>query len=89
MRWREQEKETGMSASKPNYRKIPLAQHLGVTSRTLDNWIEKGQIPRPDFFVGRIPQWRHATIEKWERQSVARSSSQTIKESTTADGEAA
>jgi hypothetical protein len=44
----------------------------GAVPRTVDRWVKAGKIPQPDFYIGPRPFWRDETLERHERQSVAR-----------------
>jgi hypothetical protein len=39
-------------------RKIPLAKNLGVTTKTVENWVKSKILPPPRYLKGtRIPFW--------------------------------
>ena len=39
-------------------RKIPLAQHFGVTTKTIENWVKDEILPPPHYLDGSpIPFW--------------------------------
>lgn len=42
-----------------------IARLIGVTYRTVQCWRESGELPPPDFALGRVIRWRPATIESF------------------------
>ncbi|MFW5453927.1 helix-turn-helix transcriptional regulator [Thioalkalivibrio sulfidiphilus] len=45
--------------------KSELAQHLGVSVRSVERWINSKQLPPPKRLGGRRVVWHTAVIEKW------------------------
>jgi predicted DNA-binding transcriptional regulator AlpA len=45
--------------------KSSLARQCGCSLRTLDRARALGQVPPPDWLVGRSPRWGQATITTW------------------------
>jgi excisionase family DNA binding protein len=41
-----------------------IIEKLGISRKTLDNWIEKGQFPKP-FKIGRRIFWKESEIEEY------------------------
>ncbi len=48
-----------------------IADHLGVTKRTIQAWRADGGLPPPDFAMGKVVRWRRATIETWIKRRAA------------------
>lgn len=46
---------------------VEIAQRLGVTRATADQWRVRGVLPAPDWTVGGRPAWDWPTIEAWAR----------------------
>lgn len=42
-----------------------VAHYLGVKPRTVTSYLARGQMPRPDGYVGRSPWWKPSTIKAW------------------------
>lgn len=47
------------------YTPAALAARLGVKVETIWKYRTRGDIPPPDFHIGRTPCWRHDTIDAW------------------------
>lgn len=45
-----------------------IADRLGVTRSTLDQWKWRGLLPKPRWTIGGRPAWRWADIERWAKQ---------------------
>jgi hypothetical protein len=48
--------ETNTSATPPSADRLPhsaKARQQGVSTRTLDRWVEEGRLPPPDYVAGR------------------------------------
>ena len=55
-----------------------LAENLGISLTTLDNWIKAGEVPAP-FKIGlRFKGWKRETINAWldQREATATESKQ-------------
>ena len=42
-----------------------VARALGLARGTVAAYLARGQMPAPDWRVGRTPLWRPATIHQW------------------------
>jgi predicted DNA-binding transcriptional regulator AlpA len=49
-----------------------LAPLLGISRRSLDDWISEGRFPPPLRLSGRVHRWAKATIRRWLLASGAR-----------------
>lgn len=45
--------------------KAELAQHLGVSERSIERWINNRQLPAPKLLGGRRVVWHENVIERW------------------------
>jgi predicted DNA-binding transcriptional regulator AlpA len=52
----------------PLWTRQNVADHLVVSTRTVDRMWRRGDIPRPDIRTPRTVRWRPETIYKWETQ---------------------
>lgn len=43
-----------------------VARRLDVLPSTVSGWSSRGQMPKPDRYVGRAPHWLVSTITDWE-----------------------
>jgi predicted DNA-binding transcriptional regulator AlpA len=46
-----------------------IADLLGVSRQTVDQWRTRGRLPEPDGTVGGRPAWRTETITAWAAQT--------------------
>jgi predicted DNA-binding transcriptional regulator AlpA len=42
-----------------------IADKLGVKRATVDQWIQRGLLPPPDWTIGGRPAWNWPTIRRW------------------------
>ena len=42
-----------------------IADHIGVTYRTVQVWRHNGTLPPPDFTLGKVKRWRRLTIKRF------------------------
>jgi hypothetical protein len=52
-------------------RKAQFAARYGITIRTLERMIDNGRLPKPDFFLGRLPVWSDEAIIANEKRAAA------------------
>lgn len=45
-----------------------IAEHLGVSIRTVETWRYRRQLPEPEFTFSGVPVWKQKTIEKWHEK---------------------
>ena len=51
-------------------RKKELAEMLRVSTKTIDNWLKKGQLPVPfKTNEGRIVGWSRDQLDKWKESN--------------------
>jgi hypothetical protein len=60
-------------AEKKNHRKRGLMVRYDVCEKTVDRRRKSGLLPPPDFYVGPIPYWTDATLDKHDRESAKKS----------------
>lgn len=46
-----------------------IAERLGVKRATVDQWIQRGLMPPPDWTVGGRPAWNWAAIHRWAEET--------------------
>jgi predicted DNA-binding transcriptional regulator AlpA len=49
----------------PLLTKADLAEILRVNTRTIERMISRGDLPKPDKHLSRMPRWRAETIRRW------------------------
>jgi hypothetical protein len=71
---RKRRKRSEMPPMQPgdNFTKARLAQRYGETVRTTERRIERGEHPKPDFYLGVHAVWKWETILKHEAEAAER-----------------
>jgi predicted DNA-binding transcriptional regulator AlpA len=46
-----------------------VAEKLGVKRATVDQWIQRGLLPEPDWTVGGRPAWNWPTVWRWAEET--------------------
>jgi excisionase family DNA binding protein len=46
-----------------------IAERLGVTRSTVDQWRHRGVLPEPRWTVGGRPAWDWTTIAEWAKDT--------------------
>lgn len=44
-----------------------IAERLGVTPKTVRQYLWRGDMPKEDAKVQQVPLWKEETIEKWRQ----------------------
>lgn len=48
---------------------IEIAEKLGVKRATVDQWLQRGLLPEPDWTVGGRPAWEWSSIARWAEET--------------------
>jgi predicted DNA-binding transcriptional regulator AlpA len=48
---------------------LEIAERLGVKRATVDQWLQRGLLPPPEWTVGGRPAWDWRTIRRWAVES--------------------
>jgi len=44
-----------------------IASKLGVTTKTITNWVKRGEFPVPRKMMGRRPYWTLTQVIEWQQ----------------------
>ncbi|MCO6411941.1 MAG: helix-turn-helix domain-containing protein [Thiogranum sp.] len=64
-------RECSVSQSLTPISKADLQEILGVSERTLENWVRDGTLPPPQRLGGRRVYWFKTVIEEWLREQLS------------------
>ena len=55
-----------------NHRKRGLMRRYDCCEKTIDRRVETGKLPKPDFYVGKIPYWTDETLDRCDAEAAER-----------------
>lgn len=58
-----------MEASERYMSKREVAVLYGVTTRTIDEWVQVGRFPKPDRLPNHRPRWRASVVDRQVRKA--------------------
>jgi predicted DNA-binding transcriptional regulator AlpA len=51
-----------------------VSSYLGISAKTWNSYVSRGQAPVAERFFGRTPAWRSATVKAWKKARPGRGS---------------
>ena len=54
-----------------SYRRKTVQAMFDLKTSTLYDQLERGIFPPPDYYLGKMPFWRHSTLERHQRELMA------------------